>query len=85
MHTTEQPPLHATPYVPLSEAAMRWPHLCPSEHSARWALRCHRKRLAEEGACIEVAGRILLHVQRFPETLERIGRERMLRRDEAGA
>lgn len=43
----------------------------PSEQSARWAVRQHRRALADGGALALVRGRILVHPARFAEVIER--------------
>lgn len=41
-----------------------------SEASARWALRQHRAALIEASALARLAGRLLVHRERFAKTIE---------------
>lgn len=49
--------------------------LYPSEQSARWAIRQHRRALAEAGAIALHRGRTLVHVSRLTSVMERAALE----------
>lgn len=55
----------------------------PSEQSARWAVRTHRRALTDAGALALLRGRIFVHPERFSQVMEAeaIG---AMRRREAG-
>lgn len=42
----------------------------PSEQSARWAVRMHRRALAEAGALALLRGRIFVHQVKFAQVIE---------------
>ena len=61
----------------LAEYQRERAHFFPSIESARWALRQHRRELAQAGALVKIADRLFVDPERADQVFLEVGRRRV--------